>query len=925
MSDWFRRLFIDDVKGSLSGGRFSIGGQIGLLGQTSSYSCVNIYLDGDTTGMTKDDAVMLDCLMVDEYGKVFFDGKSSTAWQGSGSLSYPNKNLSLKLKDNEGNKVKVSVFPDYEASTYHLKANYADYSMVRNSVGARLALEFDNTVFPVNAPLTVKSIPAIMYLNGEFNGCYTLNYKQDDDLFGMDSKTNPLTHIVYRSGLNGWNLSNFEYRSDGDETEETKAKLQTLLDFCSKSDATTFVTDFENHFDLKNAINYWLFAELTCASDNLLNNFTLATWDGSKWYMIWYDLDIIFGLFRNAGLSYHPSKPTTDLLPLQYTKPNPIWQKLYDNFFDEIKERYWELRNSGLMNPSYLVNKFRTFQTKWSTENITKERSKWTGRLNKTDDIDMMHGWITDRLAYLDEKYYTNVETEKTLESISATYRGGNVPAGTDVDNLTGISVTAHYSDGSTSTVTEYSLTGTITEGINTITVIYGDKTSTFAVVGVAESGDDEPSTDVELPTGYTRLAYIEGNGTQYIDTEKIIEHSYTTDGDEFYLEFALTSMSPSTQVLWGDNSVKQVGGTHVGNQFALQDGVLKDFVHCGALVSASKWQAPIIGKKYAYWCGYTPNENSHKCGLYDADGNTWSPKMYADELNVISPATNSMCIMGKVGNDGLLEGTTVANMRLYEFRQIIDGEKIIHMIPTLDADGKPCMYDLVAQKAHYNEGTGEFAYARIESNDMKLVNALVGTGTQWIDTGLKMTYPLSGYELKLVFELTDTSGNMVLMGENSVTQNQIAYLTSTAGIGYSRAIFPAVKDTKYTYVETNGIADLNGATANVSLTNISPNYTTCLFAKKFNDVDVEKNSIAKMKLYEFSYSEGGEEKIHLLPALDGKGVAGLYDTVSKSMFYSGSYAFEYEEIAGIALVGEELTIAGNVSVLQKNSILIIE
>ena len=86
------------------------------------------------------------------------------------------------------------------------------------------------------------------------------------------------------------------------------------------------------------------------------------------------------------------------------------------------------------------------------------------------------------------------VNPDKTLTSISATYSGGNVPVGTSVLALTGIVVTAHYSDGSAATVTGYTLSGTIAEGSNTVTVIYGGKTTTFAVTGVSESGGDTPS-----------------------------------------------------------------------------------------------------------------------------------------------------------------------------------------------------------------------------------------------------------------------------------------------------------------------------------------------------------------------------------------------------------------------------------------------
>ena len=92
-----------------------------------------------------------------------------------------------------------------------------------------------------------------------------------------------------------------------------------------------------------------------------------------------------------------------------------------------------------------------------------------------------------------------------TLTSISAVYSGGSVTAGTAVSALTGIVVTTHYSDGTSEAVTDYTLSGTIAEGENTVTVSYGGKTTTFTVTGVAESGGEEATTPfgVEWTDGY--------------------------------------------------------------------------------------------------------------------------------------------------------------------------------------------------------------------------------------------------------------------------------------------------------------------------------------------------------------------------------------------------------------------------------------
>ena len=85
------------------------------------------------------------------------------------------------------------------------------------------------------------------------------------------------------------------------------------------------------------------------------------------------------------------------------------------------------------------------------------------------------------------------VTPEKTLTGISATYSGGSVPVGTAVSALTGVVVTAHYSDGTSEAVTGYTLTGEIAEGENAVTVSYEGKTTTITVEGVTP-GEVEPA-----------------------------------------------------------------------------------------------------------------------------------------------------------------------------------------------------------------------------------------------------------------------------------------------------------------------------------------------------------------------------------------------------------------------------------------------
>lgn len=124
---------------------------------------------------------------------------------------------------------------------------------------------------------------------------------------------------------------------------------------------------------------------------------------------------------------------------------------------------------------------------------------------------------ITDLETALGGSGESGGETEKTLISISATYSGGDVAVGTAVTDLTGIVVTATYSDGSTATVTDYTMSGEIAEGENTITVTYEGMTTTFTVTGIAESsGGEEVSVDIQsllTANGYYYDGYASING----------------------------------------------------------------------------------------------------------------------------------------------------------------------------------------------------------------------------------------------------------------------------------------------------------------------------------------------------------------------------------------------------------------------------
>lgn len=140
-----------------------------------------LYLTGDTTGMSKDNAISLNYV----YGER--SGTATVKWQGSSSLSYDKKNYTITF-----DKPFEAADGWGEQKTYCLKANYIDHSHARNVVSAKLWGEVVKSRTNTNSRLNalpnggaVDGFPVIIVLNGAFHGLYTFNIPKDGWLYNM--------------------------------------------------------------------------------------------------------------------------------------------------------------------------------------------------------------------------------------------------------------------------------------------------------------------------------------------------------------------------------------------------------------------------------------------------------------------------------------------------------------------------------------------------------------------------------------------------------------------------------------------------------------------------------------------------------------------------------------------------------------------
>lgn len=221
-------------------------------------------------------------------------------------------------------------------------------------------------------------------------------------------------------------------------------------------------------------------------------------------------------------------------------------------------------------------------------------------------------------------------EPEKTLTNISATYTGGDVTVGIALTDLTGITVKATYSDGSTANVTGYTLSGTIAEGSNTITVSYGGKTTIFTVTGIV-GGGDEPDIPDEPTTG-------------------LINSWYFTNG-------LTDSVGDITAKLNGSGIVQDSNGITVSGQYS--QIVLGDIVNANRRIEidVSTMISDFTGRHGKFICFDKTNVTggTHQTGFVYRSTGSWQfyNKSWSEETENTDPNMfNEKTIVIEIGND---------------------------------------------------------------------------------------------------------------------------------------------------------------------------------------------------------------------------------------------------------------------------------
>lgn len=246
---------------------------------------------------------------------------------------------------------------------------------------------------------------------------------------------------------------------------------------------------------------------------------------------------------------------------------------------------------------------------------------------------------------------------------------------------------------------------------------------------------------------------------------------------------------------------------------------------------------------------------------------------------------------------------------RIYKSK-VTEGDKVVmDLIPVLDKDFVPCMYDKITGKFFYNQGTGEFKW--------KLPNQLEyleSTGTQYIDTGflskdladksfyirMKTTggtssyayngaYHISGTGLTIQFGLLATSDTLCRTTLNHFDPSYLN-VTNLQKSEYTEMI---MTPTEYW---VNG--EFKATHEQTSVDEIlETNNPFLIFGRsQYN----QPNSITPMIISKFWVKNASGKYVqYLIPAFDENLNVCMYDLVSKKYFYnkgSGTFKGYFED-----------------------------
>ena len=384
-------------------------------------AAARLELTGDMLGINKKNRVTLHAAFTGE-GESFSCYAIMTL-QGHSTLGLDKPNYTVRFYDDAEGKVKHKLqFMDWQKEhKYILKADYYDVTQCRNLAGARLWREVTATRENLNPRIAslptlgaVDGFPVSVWLNGEFLGLYTLCLHKDDDLFAMEEGEQAAILIcnahtedeaefrapaeLDEDGIHDWEI---EFCGTG-EWVWAKDSFNDFISFVMHSSDEEFKAKLPAYLDVDAAIDYLIFIYTLGLRNSGVKDLVLVTF-GDGWIPSAYDMDEAFGLMPKGEGSYAPDDFLPDCVNGVWTSGTDslLWDRLLQNYEDEIRERYLELRKGPLSEQS-ILSVTDSLSKSIPQSLYLRDAERYPGRPTADEMMEQIHRYLNERLPALD-------------------------------------------------------------------------------------------------------------------------------------------------------------------------------------------------------------------------------------------------------------------------------------------------------------------------------------------------------------------------------------------------------------------------------------------------------------------------------------------------------------------------------------------
>lgn len=366
------------------------------------------------------------------------------------------------------------------------------------------------------------------------------------------------------------------------------------------------------------------------------------------------------------------------------------------------------------------------------------------------------------------------------------------------------------------------------------------------------------------LPAGYQEVEYIESPNAEYIDTGKTADSTSIIAFDFQYVSF--------------NSSYNRIFGARNNEGKGLLN------------IRTSTTSGPYLLVENVYnWVSTTSiGTNKHSIKMNGVNHN-----LYYDGSTVAPNFSILDSTLGNMWLFGTNQGGTNSNVRIFNYSHIKGGKLIQKLVPCVRlSDNKPGMYDIVNDNFLVNSGTGEFVVGPnvpkgVLPDEYQRVEYVEGTGTQYIDTGIK--FIKGPYKMDFKFYRNDNSGkDMSIFGQRTLgkfvntysTYYETVFGTTTAGTLLLNQDIHMVIDSN-SGIYQNGTKILN----NYNNNDRSSDYSAFMFAFHEN-VEKAPQWFLKGRIYYYTIEEAGVVTHNFLPCYrKSDGEIGMYDVITKQFF----------------------------------------